>query len=69
MSRQHAEIEQTCRERCGKHDTLAVGTFADGGATFHGTEVRLDEPVTNYFSDDRLPRWKERPNRPSAQVR
>ena len=39
MSRRHAEIEQLVARAARKHDTLAVGTFADGEATFHGLEA------------------------------
>ena len=38
MSRRHAEIKQLVARAARKHDPLAVGTFADGEATFHGPE-------------------------------
>lgn len=39
MSRRHAEIERLVARAARKHDTLAVGTFADGEVTFYGREA------------------------------
>ena len=39
MSRRQAEVDRLVARAARKHDTLAVGTFADGEATFHGPEA------------------------------
>lgn len=39
MSHHDAEIEQLVTTAARKHDTLAVGTFADGEATFRSSEM------------------------------
>ena len=53
MSRRQAEIEQHVASAADKHDTLAVGTFADGEAFFHERGRHNDARP--------LPRWNERP--------
>jgi CubicO group peptidase (beta-lactamase class C family) len=42
MSRGQAEVDRLVARAARKHHTLAVGTFADGEATFHGPGA--DEP-------------------------
>ena len=47
MSRRQAEIEQHVASAADRHDTLAVGAFADGEAFFHerGRQTTTDSHV------------------------